>query len=107
MGGKFSVTNKAIKNFASWCADGVQMVATDINGDTKDDLVITGPVWSTIPVAFSKGDGTYDVINPHVDKMPKWDSESGVQILGADFDGDGRGGIGAIGNKHWGTFPQA
>jgi len=106
--GTFSVTNKAISKFASWCADGIQMVATDIDGDKKEDLIINGKTgWGTIPVAFSKGDGTYRVTNDHVDKFPKWDAESGTQIVGGDFLGNGRGGIAAVGHKGWTTFPQA
>merc|ERR1711998_7272 len=106
--GKFKVTNKAIKHFAGWCAQNNQLIAVDINGDTKDDLVINGQSgYTTIPTAFSNGDGTYDVINPTVKNFPKWDSESGSQIVGGDFTGDGRGGVGAIGHNGWTTFPLA
>jgi hypothetical protein len=104
--GKFTVTNKAIKSFAGWCAQNNQLIAVDINGDTKDDLVINGQSgYATIPTAFSNGDGTYDVINPTVKNFPKWDSESGSQIVGGDFTGDGRGSVGVIGHNGWTTFP--
>jgi hypothetical protein len=36
----------------------------DFNGDGKADLALTGGAgWTTIPVAFSRGDGNFNVAN--------------------------------------------
>jgi hypothetical protein len=43
---------------------GSTSVSGDFNADGKADIALTGPAhWFTVPVAFSKGDGTFSVTN--------------------------------------------
>jgi hypothetical protein len=107
--GSFSVTNKNIANFASWAASGgAQLLATDFNGDGKTDVAIVGPSgWTTIPVAFSNGDGTFSVTNNGVASLPGWASSPGVQCVAGDFNADGKGDIGCTGGSGWGSLPVA
>ncbi|MEU3403114.1 trypsin-like serine protease, partial [Streptomyces sp. NPDC006670] len=50
-------------DWGSWAATpNVQVVKGDFNGDGKSDLLLTGGQgWTCLPVAMSKGDGTFNV----------------------------------------------
>jgi hypothetical protein len=46
------------------------------------DLALAGPSgWTTIPVAFSKGNGGFTATNNSVTDFPTWASYSGVKLL--------------------------
>ena len=45
-------------------------------------LVRQTPGWATIPIAFSNGDGTWNITNgPAPDFIPSWANQPGVQLL--------------------------
>jgi hypothetical protein len=63
--GSFAVTSIPIANFAGWAATtNAKLLVGDFNGDGKADMALTGPSgWNNLPVAFSNGDGTFNVTN--------------------------------------------
>ena len=60
----------------------------DFNHDGKADIALTGSsTWASVPVAFSNGDGTFDVTSQPID-FATW--ASSVPSLTGDFNGDHR-----------------
>lgn len=107
--GTWVVANNAITNFGAWAsAPGAQAIVGDFNGDGLSDVLLTGVAgWSTIPVAFSNGDGTFTVTNSGVPNFPQWASSPGVKILAGDFNGDGKTDLALTGVSGWTTLPVA
>ena len=105
--GTFSVSNAGRWDFAGWASvPGVQVVAGDVNGDGRADLIATGGSgWWTIPVAYSNGDGTFEVSNLANWPMPEWAQAEGVKALAGDVDGDGRADLILTGGAGWWTIP--
>src|SRR5205085_5734605 len=70
--GTFAVTNASVVTFPTWAATpGVQVVTGDFNGDGRTDLAAFGGAgWGSIPVAFSNGNGTFNVTNASDVKRP-------------------------------------
>lgn len=107
--GSFTTSNAANALFPGWAtAPGAKLLAGDVDGDHRTDLILTGGAgWFTIPVAFSSGDGTFDVTNGAVDSFPGWAQTAGVKATAADVDGDGRADIVLVGGSGWFTVPMA
>jgi len=80
---------------------GVAAAAGDFDGDGRDDLALTGPAsWSTIPVAFSDGDGAFTDTNNLVGEFPAAASAQlhpGVQVFTGRFNDDDKTDIVEIG----------
>jgi O-glycosyl hydrolase len=105
--GTFSVSNAGRWDFAGWAsAPGAQVVSGDVNGDGRADLIATGGSgWWTIPVAYSNGDGTFEVSNLSNWPIPEWAQAEGVKALAGDVDGDGRADLILTGGAGWWTIP--
>jgi hypothetical protein len=100
------------------CARHRRYVAGDIDGDGRGDIALTGGwipdnggPWNTVPVAFSRGDGTFDVTNNYVPDFPIYTTQGPVAI-GGDANGDGKLDILAEGGRSpngvsWATLPVA
>jgi CubicO group peptidase (beta-lactamase class C family) len=111
--GSYHGTNLGVTNFnfpAAAATSGVKAVPGDFDGDGYGDIALTGVVgWSTIPVAFSKGNGTFRGTNlgatgvAFTQLAQIW----GVKPVFGDFDGDGRGDIALVGNVNWNSIPIA
>ena len=72
------------------------------------DIALTGrPGWNRLPVAFSRGDGTFQVTNGSVGSFGAWASTAGVSQLIGDFDGDRWSDIALTGAAGWGSLPVA
>ncbi|GAA1068986.1 hypothetical protein GCM10009665_75160 [Kitasatospora nipponensis] len=88
---------------------GVKRVTGDFNGDGRTDLALTGGAnWDCLPVALSKGDGTFDVsCNTPGGSWGYWASTAGVKVVTGDFNGDGRTDLALTGGANWDCLPVA
>jgi len=56
------------------------------NDDNRSDIALAGvPGWSTLPVAFSGGDGSFTVTNREVGDFAGWSATPGVVTMAGDF----------------------
>jgi hypothetical protein len=93
----------------------------DINGDGRADVALTGGLipssgtpWTTVPVAFSLGDGTFTVTNDNVAAFPTYATQVGASAVAGDFNGDGYADLALTGGwipgsppTPWNTIPVA
>jgi hypothetical protein len=90
-------------------ADAVRpVVRGDNDADLLSDIALTGASgWTSLPVAFSKGDGSFNITNMSVSDFPSWAAQANVTAVPGDFDGDGRNDIALTGGAGWTTVPVA
>ncbi|MCU7245854.1 MAG: FG-GAP-like repeat-containing protein, partial [Microcystis aeruginosa WS75] len=76
---------------------GVNIIPGDYNGDGKTDFIRQEKgTWdddlvSTFQIAFSRGDGYFDVVIPQGDVYQWWTKfDDGANIIPGDFNGDGK-----------------
>jgi hypothetical protein len=106
--GTFNVTNTAIANFGTYAAQGATPVTGDFDGDGRDDVALTGGAgWTTVPVAFSNGDGSFRVTNFSISNFATYAAQSGARAVAGDFDHDGRADIALTGGAGWSSVPVA
>jgi hypothetical protein len=90
----------------------VTLLVGDFNGDHRTDMaLIGGSSWGSVPVAFSGGDGTFNLTNRAFDsRCPNFASDAatpGARPLVGDFNGDGKADIALIGPPAWGFVSMA
>lgn len=107
MGG-FGITNNYVGSFAGWTTEtNVKSLVGDYDGDGMADILLTGnPGWTTVRLAISNGDGTFQIIETSQPSFAYWASQSGVQPLVGDFNGDNRTDIALLGNPYWNFVPM-
>jgi FG-GAP-like repeat len=102
--GTFRLVQKTVANFPTWATQHAYAVAADFDGDGRADIALTGgPGWNTVPLAFSNGDGTFDVRNNHYSSFPTTAQTSGVRVVAGDFSGNGYPGLLLVGGAGWTT----
>ncbi len=107
--GHFAVTRAGPEGFAQSAAEAhVTPLSGDFDGDGKDDLALVGASWWTsVPVAFSQGDGGFKVINRAFRSFARAAAKQEVQAVAGDFNGDGRSDIALVGGIGWSSIPVA
>lgn len=107
--GRFSIRNSGVGDFGGFAAvPNVKALRGDFNGAPRIDVALVGGSgWTSIPVAFSKTDGSFTVTNLHVGDFGLWAATANVTPLVGDYDGDGRTDIALTGGVGWNTLPMA
>jgi hypothetical protein len=108
-GGKWSDVNNTVPTFPGLASQsGAKPITGDFDGDSRDDIAaVGGSSWTTIPYAFSNGDGTFTVLNYGQSTFAGYAKTSGALPVTGDFDGDGRTDIALVGGANWTTIPVA
>jgi hypothetical protein len=119
-----SSASAAMTDFMQWSNKtyaGARAIAMDVNGDGLDDIVLVGGAgWGSIPVAISKGDGTFTPYNVFglygneayigtgwsTANFATWAARKDVTILPGHFFGQ-NGGLALVGGMDWGSVPVA
>jgi hypothetical protein len=121
--GTFTVTNLQSPSFAGWAGSpGAKPIVGDFNHDGFADIALTGVAgWTTVPVAFSYGDGGFLITNRSVGVRftvingsigPGWNfatlaSAPGVTVVTGDFNHDGFADLALAGGQGWSSIPVA
>lgn len=107
--GMFGVTNLTLPgDSATWAQQASQVVAGDYNRDGRTDIALFGgPGWITIPIAFSNGDGTFNITNHDSTDFASWARTYGAQVVGGDFNNDSFDDLALVGGSGWTTIPVA
>jgi hypothetical protein len=106
--GGFSFLNAStgLQNFVGLVGSAKHIVAADFDGNGTTDIALLGGLgWTTIPIAFSNGNGTFSVTNQGVANLPQWSRDADAVVAG-DFDADGDGDIALVGGVGWTTVPM-
>ncbi len=111
--GNWKVTNGPAPQFVTdWAHQpGVRLIGGDFNGNELGDvaLVRQTPGWASIPVAFSNGDGTWNITNGGAGQfISDWAHQPGVKVVSGDFNGNGLTDLALVRQTPgWGSIPIA
>ncbi|MEM9917942.1 MAG: S8 family serine peptidase [Bacteroidota bacterium] len=111
--GNWKITNGGVINFIqNWASQpGVRIITGDFNGNGLTDIALVRqtPGWSTIPIAFAQGDGSWKITNGGVtDFIQNWANQPGVRAIPGDFNGNGLTDIALVRQTPgWSTIPIA
>ena len=107
--GGFSYTNSYVPWVPSWTANAnVTVHAADFDGDGLTDLALTNSSsWNSVPVAFSNGDGTFDVANMYEPEITAWARTWNVDVAAGQFNDDSCADLAFTGTGYWGEIRLA
>jgi hypothetical protein len=101
-------SNKSTTNIRWASQDNVTVLSGDFDGDGASDIAMVGGIgWESVPVALSRHDGSFNVVNQWIDQFAEWAALPNVQAVAADFDGDGKTDIALGGGPGWTSVPIA
>ena len=87
--GAYAAVNQPLADFPTWASQtGAKAVGGDFDGDGLADIALTGgfspggSAWTTVPVAYSRGDGSFRVTNASVASFPFWSTNPGAKPVG-------------------------
>jgi hypothetical protein len=103
--GSFRWTNFANLATTNWINDpGVRRIVGDFNGDRRADILLSRAGWTSAPVYFSNGGGTFTVTNVALASNFNVLNDMSAAPLVGDFDADGRTDI-ALARAGWNSTP--
>jgi FG-GAP-like repeat len=107
--GTFAAKSQPLTDFASRAQEpGARVTTGDFNRDGSTDLALTGGAkWETMPVALSKGDGTFEARSERLAGFAGWAQEPGARVTAGDFNHDGSTDLALTGGAKWETMPVA
>ncbi|WP_271998670.1 FG-GAP-like repeat-containing protein [Nannocystis radixulma] len=80
--GTFELAARATTTFGSRIKAGANVIVGDFDGDGRSDMAMTGPsTWSTIPTAYSQGDGSFTVTEENAGEFANLASHEGAHVL--------------------------
>lgn len=107
----FDLTNAPIGDFQAWSRQGAIALTGRFDDDKLDDIVLIptslSPYWTTLPVAFSNGDGGFRVTNTGVTTFPAAARQMPRLVAKGRFDKNGRDDLIMLGGEGWTTVPVA
>lgn len=105
-----NVLSSSVEEFISWArVYSAQTLVGDFNGDGKTDIALFAKPWSSIPVAFSKGNGDFNVTNIVTSALGEfmgWAAAGNARVLPGDYNGDGKMDV-ALYSREWSSIPVA
>jgi hypothetical protein len=107
--GDFTITNAYVGSFGGWAAtQNVTPLVGDFDRDGDADIALTGGAgWASLPIAFSNGNGTFDITNHYIPSFGGWAATTGARPVAGDFNRDGMTDIALVGGQYWNTMPVA
>ena len=104
-----SIVNEGAGAFQVWAAQaGARIAPGDFDADGLTDIALVGGVgWGSVPIAFARGGGTWDVRNVAIVDFASWAALPEAVVHAGDFDGDGDSDLALTGPAGWTTIPIA
>jgi hypothetical protein len=99
--GTFAVTNKTVADYSKWAAGrGVKAVAGHFDDSGRDAIALIGDFPNEalmIPVAFSNGDGTFNVTRKPLPNFPGSAAGASAKMVVGHFDDSGQDSVALVG----------
>jgi hypothetical protein len=109
-GGAWQITQGGAPSFNQLLTSSSHVTALvgDFNKDGYSDIALTGGSgWTTIPIAFAAGGGSWQMTNYSAGSFGGWSASPTSKPLVGDFNKDGYSDIALTGVSGWGSIPIA
>lgn len=108
--GTFAVPTPQVSgSLQAWSRiSGAKAVAGDFNADGRGDIALTGGLgWTTVPMGFSNGNGTFSLTNKASGNFHLLSRVPGARPYAGDFNNDQAVDIALTGGENWRSVPVA